>query len=396
MLFRSVRRISPVKAGVIIESTNKAADEMIGSLAFQNYGGTADLWGQTWTPAEINDKDFGIAIAYGKNVSGVKTTQSTYLIVSGFGINLPDDAVINGIQARLYHLADAAGGGAIQARLQYVQVQITYTWAPTVKANGKAGGGVFVIGQVNAPDATKDLRHRVYDHQGGQLVGEWNDVGTEITWTEQINNPLANASLTMARSDETKLPIVDTLVDEDDTPLVYEDDDAILLDLAAGIGLGEGSDLDLNLDYKLSAYWGLFEEELLENGEPLLLENDEVLLLETLGPGGVDLFTGYLSNWEADWGETDDVKVNILSQSTELNNIPLMTADISAVTSGTPTGSVGLAGAGPYDYTAHGQSFTLGSQKKISRITLNGKRWGGLSTTKFPRLFLDQIGRAHV
>ena len=388
--FSIVRRISPVKAGVIIESTNKAADEMIGALGFQVYGGTADLWGQTWTAAEINDKDFGIAIAYGKNVSGVKTTQSTYLIVSGFNTNLPEDAVINGIQVRLYHLADSAGGGSIQARLQYAQVQITYTWAPTVKAKGKAMGGVFVVGQVNTPDATKDLRHRVYDHSTGLLVNEWNDVGTEISWTEQINNPLANASLTMARSDDTKLPIVDTLIDEDGiTDLVYENDEAILLDLAAGVGLGEGSDLDLNLDYKLSAYWGLFEEELLENGEPLLLENDEVLLLDTVGPAGVDLFTGYLSNWEADWGETDDVKVNILSQSTELNNIPFMTADVGTQVSDTPTGSVGLAGAGEYDYTQHGQTFTLGGTKKISRITLKGRRWGGLSTTKFPRLFLD-------
>lgn len=385
-----VRRVSPMIGGVINESINKAADELIGALGYQVYGGTADLWSLPLTPAIVNDKDFGFAIAYGKNVSGVKTTQTTYLVVSNFGINLPSDAVINGIQVRLQHASEAAGGGSVQPRLYDVTLQITYTWAPTVKANGKSGGGVFVVGQVNAPDATKELRHRVYDHTSGSLVGEWNDVGTEISWTEQINNPLANASLTMARSDDTKLPVVDTSVDEDGTTeLVYENDESILLDLAAGVGLGEGSDLDLNLDYKLSAYWGLFEEELLENGEPLLLENDEVMLLETLGPGGVDLFSGYLSSWEADWGESDDVKVNILSQSTELNNIPLMTADVSAVSSTTATGSVGLAGAGPYDYTAHGQTFSLASQKKVSRITLVGRRWGGLSTTKFPRLFLS-------
>ena len=384
-----VRRVSPVKAGVIIEATNKAADETIGALAYQVYGGTSDLWSQTWTPAEINDRDFGFAIAYGKNVAGVKTTQSTYLIASGFNFNLPTDAVINGIQVRLYHASEASGGGTTQARLYDVTVQITYTWAPTVHANGKAGGGVFVIGQLNPPDSKKELRHRVYDHTTGLLVSEWNDVATEISWTEQINNPLANAALTMARSDDTKLPIVDTLVDEDDVPLVYEDDDAILLDLAAGIGLGEGSDLDLNLDYKLTSYYGLFEEELLEDGEPLLLENDEVLLLESSGPGGLDLFTGYLSSWEADWGETDDVKVNILSQSNELNNIPLMTADVSAVTSDTKVGELGLAGGGPSDYVMHGQTFTLGSTKKISRITLKGRRWGGLSTVKMPRLSLQ-------
>lgn len=385
-----VRRVHLMKAGVVLESVNKAADELIASLAYQTYGGTADLWSTTITPADLNDRDFGFAIAYGQNVGGVKTTRSVYLAVSGFNFNLPDDAVINGLQVRLYHANESAGGGTTQPRLYDVQVQVTYTWAPTVKAKGVAMGGVYVIGQVNPPDPEKHLRHRVFDHSTGLLVNEWNDVATEVTWTEQINNPLANATLTMARSDNTKLPIVDTLVDEDGTTdLVYEDDDAILLDLAAGIGLGAGSDIDVNLDYLLTAYYGLFEEELLEDGEPLLLENDEVMLLDTVGPAGVDLFSGYLSNWEADWGESDDVKVNILSQSNDLNNIPLMTADTAYVTSDTPTGSTGVSGWGPSDFSERGQTFTLAAQKKISRITLTGRRWGGLSTTKFPRLSLS-------
>lgn len=385
-----VRRVHLVKAGVINEAVNKAADETIASLGYQVYGGTADLWSTTITPADLNDRDFGFAIAYGQNISGVKTTRSVYLVVGGFNFNLPDDAVINGLQVRLYHANESAGGGTQQPRLYDVQVQVTYTWAPTVKAKGVSMGGVYVIGQLNPPDANKELRHRVYDHSTGLLINEWNDVATEVSWTEQINNPLANATLTMARSDNTKFPIVDTLVDEDGTTdLVYEDDDGILLDLAAGIGLGAGSDLDVNLDYLLTAYYGLFEEELLENGEPLLLENDEVMLLDTVGPAGVDLFTGYVSNWEADWGETDDVKVNILSQSNDLNNIPLMTADTALVTSDTPTSEVGISGWSISDYSEHGQTFTLASQKKVSRITLRGRRWGGLNTTKFPRLSLS-------
>jgi len=382
-----VRRVSMVKAGVINEAVNKAADESILGLAYQTYGGTADLWSTTLTPADVNDRDFGFAIAYGKNVSGVKTTESAYLVVGGFNFNLPSDAVINGVQVRLYHASESAGGGSIQPRLYDVTVQITYTWAPTVKANGKAGGGVFVVGQLNPPDPTKDIRHRVYDHSTGLLVGEWNDVATEMTWTEQLNNPLANASLTMARTDTSEFPIVDTSVDEDGTTeLVYENDESILLDLAASIGLGEGSDLDLNLDYKMSVYYGQYEEELAEDGEPLLYEDDQVVLLESQGPSGRDMFDGYISSWEADWGESDDVKVNILSTSNELNHIPLMTPDTPLVVSDTPTGEIGLAGAGPYDYVEHAQTFTLASQKKVSRVTLVGRRWGGLNTTSFPRL----------
>ena len=68
--------VSLVKAGTI-QSTNKAVTGTNWSnnnvLAVANYGGAADLWATTWTPADINDANFGVAFA-GINASANNRT----------------------------------------------------------------------------------------------------------------------------------------------------------------------------------------------------------------------------------------------------------------------------------------------------------------------------------
>lgn len=56
-------RVRLIKGGTI-QSTDKAsASSWPGSLTYASYGGSADLWGNTWTAADINATDFGVAFA---------------------------------------------------------------------------------------------------------------------------------------------------------------------------------------------------------------------------------------------------------------------------------------------------------------------------------------------
>lgn len=58
--FNSVRL---VKAGTQV-GTNKSTGAFIsGDFVTYSFGGAADLWGTTWTPAEINNSGFGVALA---------------------------------------------------------------------------------------------------------------------------------------------------------------------------------------------------------------------------------------------------------------------------------------------------------------------------------------------
>lgn len=52
-----------VKAGVGVGSDKAMAGDWGGADTFKTYGGAADLWGATWTAAEINANNFGVQIS---------------------------------------------------------------------------------------------------------------------------------------------------------------------------------------------------------------------------------------------------------------------------------------------------------------------------------------------
>lgn len=56
--------VSLVKAGVITLDNKAALTPWLkGSFSTSTYGSSIDLWGSTWTPADINDPNFGVALA---------------------------------------------------------------------------------------------------------------------------------------------------------------------------------------------------------------------------------------------------------------------------------------------------------------------------------------------
>ena len=52
-----------IKGGTITGDNKAIAADWPNSMAAANYGSTSDLWGTTWTPAEINAANFGVALA---------------------------------------------------------------------------------------------------------------------------------------------------------------------------------------------------------------------------------------------------------------------------------------------------------------------------------------------
>lgn len=55
-------RVRIVKGGSI-GTTNKTGGAWPTSDAYATYGADDDLWGETWTPADINASNFGVAIS---------------------------------------------------------------------------------------------------------------------------------------------------------------------------------------------------------------------------------------------------------------------------------------------------------------------------------------------
>lgn len=59
-----------VKGGVI-KSTNNTLSPYSFVDAYKSAGGTTNLWGETWTPTDINASDFGVAIATFGDINSV-------------------------------------------------------------------------------------------------------------------------------------------------------------------------------------------------------------------------------------------------------------------------------------------------------------------------------------
>lgn len=59
-----------VKGGVAGGDDKSAAGNWPSLEAYRSYGGVADLWGLTWTAADVNDAGFGAAIAAQGGASG--------------------------------------------------------------------------------------------------------------------------------------------------------------------------------------------------------------------------------------------------------------------------------------------------------------------------------------
>lgn len=56
-------RVRVVKGGVIGSTDRTAGGFYPTSPAYQSYGASTDLWGDTWTPTDVNASDFGAALA---------------------------------------------------------------------------------------------------------------------------------------------------------------------------------------------------------------------------------------------------------------------------------------------------------------------------------------------
>lgn len=66
-------RVRIVKGGTISAAERASGSSYPSSDSYQSYGNAGDLWGESWTQADINATDFGVAIAAQRSVNGGTT-----------------------------------------------------------------------------------------------------------------------------------------------------------------------------------------------------------------------------------------------------------------------------------------------------------------------------------
>lgn len=334
---------------------------------FANQGGASDLWGRSSiTGAEVSSEKFGVAIATGTEVAGVYGgAESYYLIATGFGLNLPESAVINGIEVDIDEAFNSTGGGTQTLQIDTIKIRVTYTWDIEINAEASSFGGIFV----DPPNRQLPLKkYRFKAYSDGSYLGDWKDVSSDPNYKQEINNIIGSMPISFARNDLTLETAVDTLLNENDAVLTNEDDSPFLIDTASVSALGVGTNLDTNYDVEVDAIYGQFEPLLNEDDTPILNEDGSMILVEEGYPLGRTIFRGYIPRWELPLSGKG-ISAEIRSYSSDLKHLILETSDTAYITNSTLSGETrGISGGGPTDREILYQSFTMAAQKTVSKI----------------------------
>ncbi len=128
-----------VKSDGSIGLTNKASViAWTDTLGYFSYGGASDLWGETWSPSDINDADFGVVLQTKVSDDGDHWSYSHYLKATNFGFAIPDGAIIDGITVEVQrYYYSSGGGGTTFLRVDHIRITITYT--PETSYNTRVG-----------------------------------------------------------------------------------------------------------------------------------------------------------------------------------------------------------------------------------------------------------------
>ncbi len=160
----------------VITGNNLAATgtDWPGSEAAATYGGAANLWGTTWTPAEINDTNFGVALSV--TSSNNRTAYVDYIQIT-VTYTVPTTTIGDGTSPS----SKAVGGSAVNNAVSEFTLS-TNTGTDTVTSLTVTGGGT---GLTNV--AASGVKIYL---DGGATANEW-DAGDTLIATASFSGVTA-------------------------------------------------------------------------------------------------------------------------------------------------------------------------------------------------------------
>jgi len=172
----------------------------------------------------------------------------------------------------------------------------------------------------------KRYLYKVYD-EDGNFLEVWRDVISEPLFTQEINQLGSEMDIELARNSDSVGTTTSPLLTEDDTVITTEDDDPILATTTSRNQIGEGSSLVHNNRVDVWVYYGSIEPLLTEAGEPILTEDDEEILATIGAPNGRRIFTGFISEINSRYGDSETTFVKLFSYGWDLEQYPITNED---------------------------------------------------------------------
>lgn len=168
-------------------------------------------------------------------------------------------------------------------------------------------------------EVDKYYSYKVYD-LNGDFVGQWNDVDSEFTYSQEINSAGSSVDVILARNSDTKEPTLGDLLDN--TEAIIETQDNTPINTTEGItsSIGPGSNVVLNYDVDVYIYYGQYGDLATEDNNNLATEDDNQIQAQQGSPDGSIIFQGYISKYISRYGGNEKTTVTLTSYGAELDN----------------------------------------------------------------------------
>lgn len=181
------------------------------------------------------------------------------------------------------------------------------------------GGSVFLVRLLNSSAIEKKTyMYKVYD-ESNNFVGVLDDVMTEPDWSEEINTVGSSTQVELARNSDSLVIATETLLDSDDMVIQDSNDLSILTTTQSRNKVGPGSNIAHNYRVDIFVFYGEVSPILDSDSSPILDSNNETIDGTVGAPNGIRRFTGFISEINIRYGESETTVVQLMSYGYDLN-----------------------------------------------------------------------------
>lgn len=198
----------------------------------------------------------------------------------------------------------------------------------------RTAGGTFLLGGTTRAVLIRDAEavqdktylYKVYDPDGN-FIEVWKDVADEPQFTHEINSIGSSMTVELARNSDTVGTTTSPILDDNGQAILDDTELPILGSMETRNQIGAGTSVDYNNRVDIVAFYGSSEPLYDDEMDEILDDNGEAIITEVGAPNGRRIFTGFISEINSRYGNTESTVVQLTSYGFDLDQYPITTSD---------------------------------------------------------------------
>lgn len=278
-----------------------------------------------------------------------------------------------------YTSTDGANGALTITRKPYFVIESSISGSGTATLTYEIGSYSIVSGGSVSSLATYEaiyqgIAQKYYEYRifnsDGTFRGIWSDVSAEsdFGYSHGINQNSSEVDVTLGRSPNNTATVLDTLKDENGSVITDENSSNIMVQTMTANAVGPDTDVDLNYNVDIYAFYGGYDSLQDENGDDILDENSDQILTQFGAPNGKKVYAGYIAIYGLQYGAQTGVNVTVVPAATDMGQYVFIDSGNTTV-SYTSTDPIQMARDAMDSYNSQGGEITY----DVNSLPLSGE-----------------------